>query len=764
MGLGSSTEADDDTRVLPNYTMDEVKQHNKAGDLWVVVRGKVYDMSEFHHPGGSEILQQTAGEDAVEQFEEAQHSSDARKQMKELCVGVVVEKKTGAEAADKGDNEEENQREERGEDKRGKEEKEEEEADGCSPATPPPTQKEIQEHEAALPTVTVLFGSQSGSTQRLAESCATVLKSLDKYRVELSSMDAFEPEDLASRNFCIFICSTFTDGKPPKNATFMLQWLVDAVDDFRITNEFCVSTGVAVFGVGSSDYDDNFNKVARTVHTCMRKLGARNVCASGVCDVVDSDPSKAFETWLTTQLLPGLDKAISAKSQGARPGPVTSHHYIYDDGEEEEEGKQAGQAGSSSSSSSSSGVVDMEDLGSIIKAADEEKKSAAAGAVKEMLNAQQRSSLTKQGYKLIGSHSGVKLCRWTKAMLRGRGGCYKHTFYGISSYQCMEMTPSLACANKCVFCWRHHTNPVGKEWKWVMDPPEMIIEAAISKHQQMIKTMKGVPGVQPARFQEAFTVKHCALSLVGEPIMYPKINEYLKMLHERNISSFLVTNAQFPDKIQTLDPVCQLYVSVDASTKQELKEVDRPLFSDFWERFLASLTSLKDKRVRTVYRLTLVKGFNMSEVSEYAKLVTLGQPTFIEIKGVTFCGNNNKDSLTMQNVPFHTEVRDFCEALCKQLDTKYEIACEHAHSCCILISDTKLKVGGVWHTWIDYPKFNQLAMRFYETGETFTDMDYIAPTPSWAVYGAEEEGFDPEETRWRRKAKGDGKISLEDKA
>jgi tRNA wybutosine-synthesizing protein 1 len=45
-------------------------------------------------------------------------------------------------------------------------------------------------------------------------------------------------------------------------------------------------------------------------------------------------------------------------------------------------------------------------------------------------------------------------------MLRGRGGCYKHTFYGIESHRCMEATPSLACANKCVFCWRHHSNPV----------------------------------------------------------------------------------------------------------------------------------------------------------------------------------------------------------------------------------------------------------------------------------------------------------------
>lgn len=73
---------------------------------------------------------------------------------------------------------------------------------------------------------------------------------------------------------------------------------------------------------------------------------------------------------------------------------------------------------------------------------------------------------------------------------RGRGGCYKHTMYGIMSYQCMEMTPSLACANKCVFCWRHHTNPVGKEWKWQMDQPELILEKAIENHCRMIKQMR----------------------------------------------------------------------------------------------------------------------------------------------------------------------------------------------------------------------------------------------------------------------------------
>ena len=39
----------------------------------------------------------------------------------------------------------------------------------------------------------------------------------------------------------------------------------------------------------------------------------------------------------------------------------------------------------------------------------------------------------------------------------------------------------------------------------------------------------------------------------------------------------------------------QLYVSVDASTKESLKKIDRPLFRDFWPRFLDSLEALGEK-------------------------------------------------------------------------------------------------------------------------------------------------------------------------
>lgn len=92
-------------------------------------------------------------------------------------------------------------------------------------------------------------------------------------------------------------------------------------------------------------------------------------------------------------------------------------------------------------------VMDLEDIGNAMK------PSQAKRVPKEMVTPKQAIALKKEGYKIIGTHSAVKLCRWTKHQLRGRGGCYKHTFYGITSYQCMEATPSLACANKCKYLY-----------------------------------------------------------------------------------------------------------------------------------------------------------------------------------------------------------------------------------------------------------------------------------------------------------------------
>ena len=38
---------------------------------------------------------------------------------------------------------------------------------------------------------------------------------------------------------------------------------------------------------------------------------------------------------------------------------------------------------------------------------------------------------------------------------------------------------------------RHHTNPVGTEWRWKMDDPQTILQGALENHYQMVKQFKG---------------------------------------------------------------------------------------------------------------------------------------------------------------------------------------------------------------------------------------------------------------------------------
>jgi tRNA wybutosine-synthesizing protein 1 len=52
-------------------------------------------------------------------------------------------------------------------------------------------------------------------------------------------------------------------------------------------------------------------------------------------------------------------------------------------------------------------------------------------------------------------------------------------------------------------------------------------------------------------------------------------------------------------------------------------QVDRPLFPDFWQRFLECVDALARKGQRTVFRLTLVRDWNMNEVPPKIHTVVL---------------------------------------------------------------------------------------------------------------------------------------------
>ncbi|CAI9296961.1 unnamed protein product [Lactuca saligna] len=73
------------------YTMQEASEHNSAGDCWVVIDGKVYDVSSYleEHPGGDDVLLQVTGKDATDEFEDAGHSKTARELMESFFVGEL---------------------------------------------------------------------------------------------------------------------------------------------------------------------------------------------------------------------------------------------------------------------------------------------------------------------------------------------------------------------------------------------------------------------------------------------------------------------------------------------------------------------------------------------------------------------------------------------------------------------------------------------------------------------------------------------------
>ncbi|CAN0897904.1 Cytochrome b5 [Linum grandiflorum] len=73
------------------FSLADVSQHNTAKDCWLVIEGKVYDVTKFleDHPGGDEVLLASTGKDATEDFDDVGHSSSAKAMMDEFYKGDI---------------------------------------------------------------------------------------------------------------------------------------------------------------------------------------------------------------------------------------------------------------------------------------------------------------------------------------------------------------------------------------------------------------------------------------------------------------------------------------------------------------------------------------------------------------------------------------------------------------------------------------------------------------------------------------------------
>ncbi|MBN2566605.1 4-demethylwyosine synthase TYW1 [Candidatus Woesearchaeota archaeon] len=295
-------------------------------------------------------------------------------------------------------------------------------------------------------------------------------------------------------------------------------------------------------------------------------------------------------------------------------------------------------------------------------------------------------TLEKQGYALVGKHSAVKICTWTKKSITGKDTCYKETFYGIRAHRCCQMTPSINyCSNACTFCWRN------TEWTFGSDitdgdDPDSIIDGCIAAQRKLLSGYGGNPKADRTKLEEAREPMHFAISLSGEPTSYRRLSEIIRLLHGRGRTTFVVTNGQNPDALATLEPPTQIYLSFSAPDEDLFRAIVNPSFPDGWERLMRSADILKGmrERTRTAVRITCIRGMNMAHPEKWAALLERAHPLFAEVKAYMFVGGS-RERLSMANMPLHDEVKAFAAEIAE--NCAYRIIDEKKESRVVLMME-----------------------------------------------------------------------------
>jgi tRNA wybutosine-synthesizing protein 1 len=302
-------------------------------------------------------------------------------------------------------------------------------------------------------------------------------------------------------------------------------------------------------------------------------------------------------------------------------------------------------------------------------------------------------SYIRQKYRIVGAHSAVKTCMWVSKSLNTSGmeHCYKQQFYGIPTHRCLQMTPSLGhCTQACVFCWRATPENIGVGWDQAnpirdSDDPDEIIDGCLKYHQKLIYGFGGNSNVAPEFLKEALNPIHAAISLEGEPTLYPRLGELVSAFKKRGFKSvFIVTNGTNPEVLQNLgEEPSQLYISVCAPDEETYMKTCRPISSGSWGKLQESLELLQSFNCPTVLRYTLVPKLNMHNLGGYARLVKKANPTYQEPKAAMSVGYA-RQRFGYTEMARHKDIQTFAMRLSEE--TGYRIIDEQWQSSIVLLS------------------------------------------------------------------------------
>jgi tRNA wybutosine-synthesizing protein 1 len=219
--------------------------------------------------------------------------------------------------------------------------------------------------------------------------------------------------------------------------------------------------------------------------------------------------------------------------------------------------------------------------------------------------------------------------------------------------------------------------------KW--DDPEKIIDGCLREQKRILTGYKATPNANQNKRLEALSPKHAAISLTGEPTIYPHLDGLIEKFHKRNLTTFLVSNGTIPKALSNLskEPT-QLYISVSAFSKNAFSKICRPQVNNAWEKLNKTLELLPSFSCPTVIRLTLARNLNLEYPERFACLIKKANPTYIEPKAYMHVGFSRL-RMEYNNMPNHNEIKEFAQTIKSKIG--YKILDEAPESRVVLLSN-----------------------------------------------------------------------------
>jgi len=160
--------------------------------------------------------------------------------------------------------------------------------------------------------VTILFGSQTGNAQGLAENAAKKLTERG-FQVTVSAMSDFKPNQLKKLKNLLIVVSTHGEGDPPDNALSFHEFLhgrrAPKLDDLRYS----------VLALGDTSYEF-FCQTGKEFDQRLGELGGTRLHPRVDCDLDYDEPAAAWLDGVISSLNEGQEQgASSAPAQTAAP-------------------------------------------------------------------------------------------------------------------------------------------------------------------------------------------------------------------------------------------------------------------------------------------------------------------------------------------------------------------------------------------------------------------------------------------------------------